>query len=92
MGTTREVMDGGNLVRKFDAFGFDSQAVDGHDETALHQALTSLKMQKNGRPKAIIAQTVKGKGVSFMEGNNIWHYTRLTAQTYADATCEVESS
>jgi transketolase len=91
MGTTREIMDGGDLPGKFKAFGFDVQAANGHDETALHYAFNALKAQKNGRPKAIIAQTIKGKGVSFMEGNNIWHYTRLTPQTYADATREIET-
>jgi transketolase len=41
-------------------------------------------------PKAIIARTVKGKGVPFMEQNNIWHYTRLNADTYAQALAAVE--
>jgi transketolase len=90
MGSTREVMDGGDLVAKFRAFGFDTEAVGGHDEEALHAAFIALKAQKNGRPKAAIAQTVKGKGVSFMEGDNIWHYTRLNSETHAAAVREVE--
>jgi transketolase len=89
MGTTRDVLDGGDLAAKFRAFGFDTLAIDGHDETALDAALTELKTLKNGSPKAIIAQTVKGKGVSFMEGDNIWHYTRLTSETHARAVREV---
>lgn len=92
MGATRDVLDSGNLVEKFRAFGFDTEAVDGHDEAALDTALGQLKHFKNGRPKAIIAQTVKGKGVSFMEGNNMWHYTRLTPETYAAAIREVEGT
>lgn len=90
MGSTREVMDGGDLVAKFRAFGFDTMGLDGHDEGELDCAFAALKAQKNGRPKAVIAQTVKGKGVSFMEGNNIWHYTRLTPDAYAAAIREVE--
>lgn len=92
MGATCDVMDGGDLVAKFRAFDFDTEAVDGHDEAALNAALKQLKDLNNGRPKAIIAQTVKGKGVSFMEGSNVWHYTRLTPETYAAALREVENS
>jgi transketolase len=92
MGATRDVLDSGDLVAKFQAFDFDTEAVDGHDEAALDSALNRLKNLKNGRPKAIIAQTVKGRGVSFMEGDNKWHYTRLTPETYAAAVREVENS
>ena len=48
-----------------------------------------MKATRNGRPKAIVATSVKGKGVSFMEHNNIWHYTRLTPETYAAAITEL---
>jgi transketolase len=92
MGSTRDVLDGGDLVAKFRAFGFDTEAVDGHDEAGLNSTLHRLKGLKNGNPKAIIAQTVKGKGVSFMEGDNSWHYTRLTSETYAAAISEVEGN
>jgi len=51
-----------------------------------------LKALKNGRPKGIIAQTIKGKGVSFMEGQNIWHYTRLDQETYAAASDELTAT
>ena len=45
----------------------------------------------NGRPKAVVANTVKGKGVSFMEQNNAWHYTRLSPDTYQAALAELEA-
>lgn len=90
MGTTEEVMSLSNLGAKFEAFGFDSRAIDGHDEAALDATLTELKTLNNGRPKAIVARTVKGKGVSFMEHNNMWHYTRLTDETYQSAIRELE--
>ena len=90
MGKTSEVMGLGSLEKKFIAFGFEAISLDGHDESALDQALHNLKSNKNGLPKAIIARTVKGKGVSFMENKNIWHYTRLTEETFNSAIAELE--
>lgn len=92
MGKTSEVLHLGSLQDKFTAFGFEAVSIDGHDEAALDQALTHLKKNKNGTPKAIIAATVKGKGVSFMEHQNLWHYTRLTEQTRSLAIAELEQS
>lgn len=89
MGKTCEVLGLGNLKEKFTAFGFDALAVDGHSEAALDNALIELKNKKNGAPKAIIAKTVKGKGVSFMEHKNEWHYTRLTQNTFDLAMSEL---
>ena len=92
MGTTDEVMSLGNIEEKFRAFGFESISIDGHDEDAIDQAYGQMKSFRNGKPKAIVATSVKGKGVSFMEHNNIWHYTRLTAQTHAAAIAELEAA
>ncbi|MGV8867882.1 MAG: transketolase [Janthinobacterium svalbardensis] len=92
MGTTDDVMQLGNLQTKFEAFGFDAVTVDGHDEAALDQALIQLKANKNGAPKAIVAKTVKGKGVSFMEHQNIWHYTRLNEDTFGASMAELEQA
>ena len=89
MGTTDEVIALGNIEEKFRAFGFDALTIDGHDETAIDAAYISMKAARNGRPKAIVATSVKGKGVSFMEHDNIWHYTRLTPETYAAAITEL---
>lgn len=85
MGKTDDVMKLGNLNAKFDSFGFDTANVDGHDETALDQTITALSASGSGKPKAIIAKTVKGRGVPFMENDNIWHYTRLNQKTYSEA-------
>ena len=92
MGSTDEVMNLGSLQQKFEAFGFDALTVNGHDEHALDAALTQLKLLSNGKPKAIIANTIKGRGISFMENNNIWHYTRLTEETYQAAMRELGQS
>lgn len=90
MGRTTEVMELGALKNKFIAFGFETVEVNGHDEIALNNALINFKLNKDGRPKAIIAKTVKGKGVSFMENQNEWHYTRLDAKTFAAAMAELD--
>lgn len=89
MGATDDVIALGNVEEKFRAFGFDAVTIDGHDEAAIDAACAELKAARNGRPKAIVATTVKGKGVSFMENNNMWHYTRLTPETYAAALTEL---
>ena len=91
MGSTDEVMALGDIAGKFAAFGCDALGVDGHDENAIDSAILALREKNNGRPKALVAQTIKGKGVSFMEHNNAWHYTRLSPETYQAAISELES-
>jgi transketolase len=90
MGPTNEVMSLGDISKKFEAFGFDAINIDGHNEQVIDVAYAQMKELKNGKPKCIVANTVKGKGVSFMEHNNIWHYTRLSEETYKDALTQLE--
>lgn len=71
-GTVKEVLDTGDLKAKFESFGFFVQSIDGHDVEAVSDAVDRAKAEK-GRPSMIIANTVKGKGVSFMEGQSAWH-------------------
>ena len=92
MGPTSEVLDPGDFSAKFAAFGCACLEVDGHDETALDGAIGHLWSVGRGMPKALIADTVKGKGVSFMEHDNRWHYTRLNDDTYARAMSELQES
>jgi transketolase len=89
MGTTDEIIELGDIRAKFDAFGFDAHDVDGHDEAALDALLTELEASPSPRPKAIVARTTKGHGVSFMANDNRWHYTRLDEGTYAAAVVEL---
>lgn len=90
MGKTADVMSLNSMSQKFSAFGFDAIDIDGHDELAIDRAIDEMKKIKNAKPKAIIAKTQKGKGVSFMENNNEWHYTRLTEETFRLAMAELE--
>lgn len=92
MGPTAEIMDLGNLEAKFAAFGFEARTIDGHNEALLDQTITDLIGSSFPGPRAIIAKTVKGKGVSFMEGTNLWHYSRLTEKTYQDALTELDTA
>jgi len=85
MGTTDDVLALGDLSAKFASFGFETLEVDGHDEAAVDAAIRQLWSTGAGKPKALIARTVKGKGVPFMESDNRWHYTRLNPQTFAEA-------
>ena len=85
MGTTDDVLALGDLSAKFASFGFETLDVDGHDETAVDAAIRRLWATGVGKPKALIASTVKGKGVPFMESDNRWHYTRLTSETFVEA-------
>lgn len=89
MGTTDEVMALGSLSAKFSAFDFDVLEVDGHDLAAIDAAMDQLMTTKNGKPKALVAKTVKGKGVSYMENINAWHYSRLNAVQYEQAMREL---
>ena len=67
------------LREKWEAFGWDAVEADGHDVGAL-TALMRAVPDGGDKPRAIIAHTVKGKGVSFMEDDNNWHYRAPTAE------------
>ncbi len=89
MGTTQEVLKLGSIQSKFESFGFEAITIDGHDEKAIDSAIKQLWKSDSRSPKAIIAKTVKGKGVPFMENNNVWHYTRLDPASYELALAAV---
>ncbi len=72
-GRSQEVMALDPLAAKWEAFGWDAHEIDGHDFEEIHDALAKSRAQTQ-RPSVIVAHTVKGKGVSFMEDDNNWHY------------------
>jgi transketolase len=92
MGRTQDVLNLGSIQAKFESFGFEAITLDGHDEAAIDGAITQFWASGSTAPKALIAKTVKGKGVPFMENNNMWHYTRLDPETYAKALAAVAGS
>jgi transketolase len=92
MGSTHDVIDLGSLQSKLETFGFEAVTIDGHDEDAIDNAIKQLWESTSTCPKALVAKTIKGKGVPFMENNNIWHYTRLDSETYSRAMSAVEGS
>jgi transketolase len=89
-GTTDQVLGVTADVEKWKAIGFETVEVDGHDIVAVSEAISQLKNHKNGLPKAIIANTVKGKGVSYMENKLEWHYLPMNRDQYEHATLEVK--
>ena len=89
MGRTQDVLRLGCIGDKLRSFGLLTAAADGHDEGALERAIRGLLELPGPQPRGLVAHTVKGKGVSFMEDDNRWHYTRLTPDTYAAAVAEL---
>lgn len=87
-GRSNEITALGPLVDKWRAFGWDATEVDGHDLGALVGAITPPE-QGTGRPRAIIAHTIKGRGVSFMEDDNNWHYRIPNEKEVAAARIEL---
>ncbi len=90
-GTVEEVAGIEPLDKKFEAFGFEVFKIDGHDFEQIEDALNKAKTVK-GRPTAILAKTVKGKGVSFMENQVGWHGTAPNKEQYEQATAELEAA
>ncbi len=87
-GPTSDVCSTDPLDKKFEAFGWAVRYVDGNDVDALQQAFDSLPFAA-GKPNLIIAHTVKGKGVSFMENQLKWHHGVPTAEQYEQALAEL---
>jgi transketolase len=86
-GTTEEIMDIGDVRAKFEAFGWDSVQIDGHDMDQVVEALERSRTLR--KPAAIVAQTKKGKGVSSMEGRFGFHGKPPTPEQAAEALEEL---
>jgi transketolase len=85
-GRSNEVMGLDPLKKKWEAFGWNALEIDGHD---VHAVLNALMTRAPDKPTAIVANTVKGKGVSFMEDDNNWHYRSPNAEELARAKQEL---
>lgn len=71
MDSLKNILSFDYLTQKGELFGFATEEIDGHDYVQIKKACTNLVL---GKPKLIVANTIKGKGVSFMEGKPLWHY------------------
>jgi transketolase len=87
-GTVKEVLDLEPFAAKWRAFGWAVREVDGHDHRQIYETLINLPFEPS-RPSALIAHTVKGKGVSFMENNLEWHYRSPDATQLGQALTEL---
>ena len=88
-GPTEEVMKLEPLADKWRAFGFEVIEVDGHNMNALADAIDTALATK-GKPTMIVADTVKGEGVDYMEGDYKWHYGALNDEKYEQAKASLE--
>jgi transketolase len=86
-GRSREIMQMEPLAEKWTTFGWDACEIDGH---SIPQILSALEKPRDDRPRAIIARTVKGKGASFIEDDNNWHYRSPTAEEVQLAAQELQ--
>lgn len=87
-GVNAEILPMNPIGEKWRAFGWNVLEIDGHDMEEIVSALDAAKV--SAIPTAIIAKTVKGKGVAFMENDNAWHQNTLTDELYAQAIRELE--
>ena len=89
-GPTRKVMSNDPLDAKFAAFGWAVRTVNGHDYAQLTEALT--KPTPVGQPLVVIANTVKGRGVSFMENVGKWHHGVPSAEELQQAMADLDAA
>lgn len=88
-GDTEEVMKLDSISAKMQAFNWNVISCDGHDVGDLLRAFGEIK---SGKPNVIIADTIKGKGISFIENRREWHHSRITKEQYEIARQEILSS
>lgn len=90
LGAVAEVLDLHPLAAKFDSFGWDVTEINGHDHAEIHE---SLKKRNDDltKPRVIIAHTIKGNGVDFMENQLAWHYKSPNKEQLASAIAQIEN-
>lgn len=88
MGRTEGIVEINNMKDRWKVFGWNAVEVDGHNYTEIENAFKNL--QNSNKPSVIIANTIKGKGVSYMEDDVTWHYSSPTNDTYIQALKELD--
>ncbi len=89
LGRVEDVIDLEPLARKWESFGWAAREIDGHDLAAIEQTFAALPFEP-GKPSCVVAHTVKGKGVSFMEDRLLWHYRAARGELLEQALAELE--
>lgn len=89
-GPCKDVLDIGPLAPKFEAFGWEVEQSDGHDIQLLSQKLSKLKDNRNNRPKVLIAETIKGYGISYLMNDFRTHYSPPNEEQYESALRDLE--
>jgi transketolase len=89
-GKTKDVLGDSTTVAKWRSFGFEVYKCDGHNPPKIRKTFSKITKSKSQRPKVIIFSTVKGYGVSFMEGRIEWHYNKLTESLFKKALVSVD--
>lgn len=90
-GFLKDILDPAPLLQKFESFGWRTLEIDGHDFNQVIPALETARAAKDSKPTCIIANTIKGKGVSFMENNPEWHGVAPKPEQVAAAVAELEA-
>lgn len=91
-GFVKDILDPAPVAEKFRAFGWRTAELDGHDFEQVIPALEEARAAKDGKPTAIVAHTIKGKGVSFMENNPEWHGVAPKPEQVQAAVRELETA
>lgn len=91
-GFLKDILDPAPLLEKFEAFGWRTLEIDGHDFNQVIPALETARAARDGKPTCIVANTIKGKGVSFMENNPEWHGVAPKPEQVAAAVAELEAA
>jgi transketolase len=89
-GSTKDILGDTASARLWETIGFDVLEADGHNISTLLDARNSLLSRKNGKPKLVLANTVKGKGVPYMEDKMEWHYLPMNDTLYTEAIAKIK--
>jgi len=89
LGHTKDVLNLEPLRKKWEAFGWAVHEIDGHNLKEIEMELSKLPIEKD-KPSCVIAHTVKGKGISFMENKLLWHYRSPQGKEFEDAMNEMD--
>lgn len=86
-GDTENIMNLESFTDKWNSFGWEVIQIDGHDVAACCEAF----LHKSDKPLAVIANTIKGKGISFMENDSTWHHKKMTSAQEKQAMEELSN-